>query len=179
MKKKLLLLTFILPFIVFSQQKTFNIEWQDYNTISNGVYSIEVPSFNEANFNYSLGQGLQFVAQWKINNLVNENSITLSNISYTTITKNELKGVDLKTIPNQLKYSLANSIARDKRNAYLIVSPIIKEKGVYKKITTFTVNYNSSNRLITSNTFRREITNSVLSSGEWHKFYVDTTGVFK
>jgi len=125
MKKKLLLLIYILPFIVFSQQKVFNITWQDYKTISNGNFSIEVPSFDEANFNYSLNDGLQFVAQWKINNLVDNSSATLSNVRYATITQNELRGVDLKTIPNQLKYSLDNSIARDKRYAYLIVSPII------------------------------------------------------
>ena len=179
MKKKLLLLTFILPCIVFSQQKAFNISWQDYKTISNGNFSIEVPAFDEAHFNYSLNEGLQFVAQWKINNLIDNRSATLSNVSYTTITKNELKGVDLKTIPNQLKYSLDNSIARDKRYAYLIVSPIIKENGVYKKITAFTVNYNANARSIPSNTFRRAITNSVLNTGQWHRFYVDTTGVFK
>ncbi|MFD2824493.1 type IX secretion system sortase PorU, partial [Lacinutrix iliipiscaria] len=179
MKKKLLVISLILPFIVFSQQKTFNITWQGYKTISNGSYTIQVPSFNSANFNYSLNEGLQFVAQWKISNFINESSVSLSKVSYQTISKSELKGVDLKTVPNQLKYSLDNSVARDKQYAYLMISPIIKENGVYKKITAFTVNYNSNNRSNTLRTHRREITNSVLGSGQWYRFYVDTTGVFK
>jgi len=181
MKKKLFLLTLILPFIVFAQQQTFEITWKDYKTIANGNFSIEVPSFNKEHFNYSLKDGLQFVAQWDISNLVNESSVTLSQVRYANISLNELKGVDLKTIPETLKYNLANSIARNKRNAYLVVSPIIKERGVYKKITSFTVNYNTnanrSSRFTSAS--RRQLTNSVLSSGEWHKFYVDTTGVFK
>ncbi|WP_452226106.1 type IX secretion system sortase PorU [Lacinutrix cladophorae] len=179
MKKNLLLLTLILPFVVFAQQQTFQITWQDYQTISNGEFSIEVPSFNKEHFNYSLDNGMQFVAQWKISNLINESSVSLSQVAYASISLNELKGVDLKTIPNRIKFSLNNSIARDKRNAYLTVSPIIKENGTYKKITSFTVNYNSTNGSRFSNTSRTEITNSVLSSGEWYRFYVDTTGVFK
>ena len=47
-----------------------------------------------------------------------------------------------------------------------------------KKVTAFTVSYN--NTTTSRSTSRtREITNSVLSQGEWYKFYVDTTGVFK
>ena len=180
MKKILLILTLILPFVTFSQQKTFQITWQDYQTISNEKFSIEVPHFNKENFSYSLKDGLQFVAQWDISSFINESSVSLSQVSYANISLSELKGVDLNTIPNKLTYSLANSIARDKRNAYLIVSPIIKENGVYKKITSFTVSYNnSSNSARFSSSSRRELTNSVLSSGSWHKFYVDTTGVFK
>ncbi|WP_338035222.1 type IX secretion system sortase PorU [Lacinutrix himadriensis] len=179
MKKKLLILTLIMPLMMFAQQQTFKITWQDYKTISNEKFSIEVPAFDKEHFNYTLKDGLQFVAQWNTSSLINETSATLSKVSYASISLNELKGVDLKTIPNKLKYSLANSIARDKRNAYLIVSPIIKENGVYKKITSFTVNYNNSNGSRFSNTSRRAITNSVLSSGEWYRFYVDTTGVFK
>jgi len=179
MKKKLLLLTLVLPFFVFSQQKTFNISWQDFKTISNGNFTIEVPAFDETHFNYSLNDGLQFVAQWKITNLVDLGSATVSNVSYASISKSDLKGTDLKTIPNELEYSLKNSTARDKRYAYLILSPIVKVNGVYKKVTAFTVNYTANGKSVPSNTSRRAITNSVLNSGEWHKFYIDTTGVFK
>ena len=61
---------------------------------------------------------------------------------------------------------------------YLEISPIIKDNGVYKKITSFTASYttsNSNNRTLEP----QVITNSVLSAGSWYRFYVDKTGVFR
>ncbi|MBN4084868.1 type IX secretion system sortase PorU, partial [Flavobacteriaceae bacterium AH-315-B10] len=107
-----------------------------------------------------------------------EESIVITNISYASISLNELKDINLKTIPNSVNVELNNSIARDKNSAFIEVSPIIKENGLYKKVTAFTVSYNNvlANRLTFSTNV---ITNSVLSQGEWYKFYIDTTGVFK
>ncbi|RBP29947.1 peptidase C25-like protein [Oceanihabitans sediminis] len=179
MKKILLLIGFILHFAVFSQQKTFKITWQDYTTIATEKFSFEVPYFNKEHFNYSLTDGLQFVAQWEIASLVNESSVALSQVTYASISKNELKGVNLKSIPKKIQYTLSNSIARDVRHAYLEVSPIINDNGVYKKVTSFTVNYDNRSSSRYNGATNRAISNSVLSSGEWYKFYVDTTGVFK
>ena len=185
MKKRFLLLTFFISFVLFSQQKTFNISWEGYKTIGTATYSIKVPSFDNDNFNYSIADGLQFVAQWKVSTVVNESSVTISNVSYTSIPRNELYGLDIKRIPNTIQYALKNSKGRDVNYAFLQVSPIVKDKnGSYKKITSFTVNYNSglSNR---SSSFNRNnaapsiITNSVLRDGDWYRFYVDTTGVFR
>ena len=179
MKKKILLFIYMVTFAVFSQQKQFDITWSDYKTISTGNYTIEVPSFDPEHFSYSLKDGLQFIAQWKIATSINENSVALNNVRYATISSTDLKGVDLKTIPNELTYTLRNSVARDKRFAYLIVSPIVKDaNGTYKKVVSFIVNYNNNTNR-SSIRSRREITNSVLNSGQWYKFYVDTTGVFR
>ena len=59
-----------------------------------------------------------------------------------TISRNELKDLDINKIPNKLKFSLKNSIARNKQFALFQVSPIIKDaNGGFKKITSFTINY--------------------------------------
>jgi len=180
MKKNLLLLTFFLSIAVFSQQKKFNITWDGYKLLSANDFNIEVPFFNPENFNYSLDKGLQFISQWSISNFVNEASVSIENVSYVTISKGDLKGVNLKTIPSELLFQLKNSISRDKHYAFLSISPIIKNKdGSYKKITSFSVNFNSRNRNTSQNNQRREIINSVLSSGSWYRFYVNKSGVFR
>ena len=48
-----------------------------------------------------------------------------------------------------------------------------------KKKTNYNTNKNKSSLFNRSNGGSGVITNSVLSTGEWFKFYVDTTGVFK
>ncbi|MEZ4857114.1 MAG: type IX secretion system sortase PorU [Gelidibacter sp.] len=182
MKKNLFICLALMSFYGFSQQKHFDIKWEGTTTLKTDNSSIEVPAFNKTNFNFDYTTGLTFFAQWEINTLINETSVQLTNVAYSVISASELKAVPQNTIPNAPKLTLKNTIARDKRYAYLEITPIIKDHGVYKKITSFAVNYNTTsysrtntNPLLQTNT----VSNSVLNSGSWHRFYVDKSGVFK
>ena len=182
MRKGFLLLILFFPLLIFSQQKKINLEWEGYRTISVGNYTTKVPSFKGNGFSYTFEDGLQFITQWDIFNYVNESSVAVSNVSYSTISENNLLGLDKEQIPNELKFVLKNTDARGKKHAYFEISPIIKDQnGGFKKLTSFTINYSDrSNRSLNrNNKASRVITNSVLSSGEWYRFYVDTTGVFR
>ncbi len=169
---------------MFSQQKKFIINWDGYKTIFGGNYNLKIPAFNAENFSYDFDEGLLFVTQWKVSNNVNESSIRISNVSYASISKEELKDLNTNTIGSELKFTLKNSKGRTQLFAYFQITPIIKDaNGNYKKVQSFQINYNTkaTQRSFSSkgNGVSGVITNSVLSSGEWFKFYVDTTGVFK
>ena len=185
MKERFLLLFLITSVVVFSQQKKYTIKWEEPQTISGGNFSFKIPSFNEENFSYDFDNGLQFVAQWKISNGIDESSVSLSNVSYTSISKQELKDLEINKISKTLKFSLKNSYSRINKYALFELSPIIKEaNGTYKKVTSFQINYSEGGNASRSsiNKFSnasKVISNSVLNSGEWYRFYVDTTGVFK
>ncbi|MBJ6367960.1 type IX secretion system sortase PorU [Snuella sedimenti] len=184
MKQKISLLLFIISFSLFSQQKRFDIVWDGVQVISGGTYKIKIPAFNHENFSYSFEEGLQFIAQWETLRTVSESSVTLSNVAYEYISKQDLRDLDLSKIPNALNFSLKNSNARDQLYAFLELSPIIKEaNGVYKKVVSFQVNYKEGNdtsrNALSKMANSKGITNSVLRSGSWYRFYVDTTGVFK
>lgn len=180
MKKKFLFLTFFATIAIYSQQKQFQIVWKGDKILTADTYSVTVPSFNEANFNYSDSDGLQFVSQWQVSQAVDPSSVRVENVTYATMSRRDLKQLAIETIPSRLTYSLKTSMARDDMYAYFVMSPIIKEaNGSFKKVTSFTVSY-SNGRLITNrHGQQRAITNSVLSSGQWYKFYVDKTGVHK
>ncbi|PWK18267.1 type IX secretion system sortase PorU [Xanthomarina spongicola] len=180
MKKKLLSLLLFVTFLTYSQQKQFEIRWEGNKVLSTESFKLILPSFNEENFNYNLNEGLQFVSQWPISQAVDENSVLVSNVQYTTISKADLKDLNIETIPSELTYSLKTSIARNTYYAYFVLSPIVKSsQGLYKKVTSFSISY-TNGRLQTNNTYNnRVITNSVLSSGQWYKFQIDKTGVFK
>ncbi|RLJ67172.1 peptidase C25-like protein [Lacinutrix venerupis] len=180
MKKILFVITVLLCTLVYSQQKKFNLTWTDSKTLSTGSYSLTLPIFlPEENYSINPKTGISFVAQWDVSSSINEDNVTLSNVKYASISKSELKDLDLKTIPSTLQYSLKNAIARENRYALLTVSSIIKTgTNAYKKITSFTVNYENSNVSYRTNN-NQTITNSVLSSGTWYKFGIDKSGVFK
>ncbi|WP_435413059.1 type IX secretion system sortase PorU [Psychroserpens mesophilus] len=178
--KKLLFISFILcSTFAFTQQRQFVIQWDGTRTLETSSYQFELPGFNKENYNYSDSEGLHFVSQWETNTLLNENSLIVSNISYEVISVSELKALSKDLIPNSIKAKLSNSIDRNKSYAFLKVSPIINDNGIFKKITSFTINYSlasSSNRSASNS---QEIVNSVLSSGSWRRFYVENSGVFK
>ena len=186
MKKKILLFLLICSTVVFSQQKKYSITWSASEKISGSNFKFETPSFNKEYFTFNFEDGLLFVDQWETINAIDESSITVSNVVYGNITKTELKDLDLKTIPSKLSYSLKNSTSRNKQYGYFQLTPIIKEaNGALKKVLSFQIDYkngNSRNRVSPSNKgFKtsKVISNSALSSGEWYRFYLDTTGVFK
>ena len=178
MKKIIFLLFTCLTTLTFSQTKSFQINWKGVKTLSLETSDFQVPQFNKENFNFSSEKGLLFFAQWKSNSHIDEASVLLDEVNYTSISRAELGDVDPKTIPVKPIYVLKNSISRDKHWLHLEMSPVIQEKGVFKKITSFKIKYSSSQ----GNQFNRnsqEIVNSVLSQGTWYKFHIDTTGVFK
>ncbi|ALJ04839.1 peptidase C25 [Pseudalgibacter alginicilyticus] len=182
MKERFLLFIFFISVFVFSQQKKHTITWGGLQTISSGSYALKIPSFNENNFVYDLDEGLLFIDQWETLGFVNESSVSVTNVSYVSMSKNDLGDLDSNQIPNNLEYKLKNTSARGKQSVYFQLSPIIKDAEGFKKITSFTISYNtntSRNSSLNKISNTKIISNSVLSTGQWYRFYVDTTGVFK
>jgi len=178
MKKSFFILFFLSALLCYSQQKQFNIDWNGTKTLFTSSSKVEVPFFNKEHFSFDHVTGLKFVAQWESPQLINEKSIQLSNVRFAPISLTELKDVDLKTIPNEIKPTFRNTNARGKQYAFLEVPPIINENGIYKKVLGFTLIYNTTyvNRISTTT---RVVSNSVLNIGSWYKLYIDKTGVFK
>jgi hypothetical protein len=178
MKKFLFSVILLTTLLSYSQQKQFTIDWNGTRTLSTSSSKVEVPSFNNSNFSFDHVSGLKYISQWESNGLVNENSLKISNISYLTISKNELKDIRLETIPKKIQSLIKNTNSRGKRSVYFEMSPIINDNGIYRKVRSFTItyNFNQANR---SRSSSRVIVNSVLNQGDWYKFYIEKTGVFK
>ncbi|WP_194766158.1 type IX secretion system sortase PorU [Tamlana sp. I1] len=184
MKNKLLFLLLITSVGLFAQQKKYSISWEGYQKLSGGNFEIELPAFNKDHFEYN-ADGLFFVDQWESQNQVDESSVALSQVVYQSISVSELKDLNLNTIPSEIDFALRNSVSRNKRFVSFQLKPIIKDAdGRYKKVTSFQINYKygitASSRSFGKNyVSSKVVSNSVLSSGKWYKFYIDTTGVFK
>jgi len=179
MKNSSIFILIMLGFFAFGQQKQFNIEWNGDKVLETEYSKIIVPGFDQKHFSYDSKNGLLFFSQWDSSGgLVDENSVTLSNVAYETITQSDLKNLNVNLIPETVKFNFYNTNARGKRGYYIQVSPIINDRGAFKKIKSFTINYNTraSRSPIVA---KSQITNSVLNSGEWYKFYIEESGVFQ
>ena len=178
--KNCLLIVFVFGVLLaFGQQKQFNISWNGSVELETAYGKKIVPSFDSKHFSYNEERGLKYFVQWESNGAaIDENIVSLSNVVYEVISLADLKDLDSNLIPSEPVYQLFNTRARNNYAYYFEISPVIKDREVYKKIKSFTINYNTSAGR-TQNQRNSQIVNSVLSNGEWYKFYIEESGVFR
>ncbi|QIE60326.1 type IX secretion system sortase PorU [Rasiella rasia] len=181
MKKLLLLLIFIaLSQTVVSQSKQIVIPWT--NTSPTNIQKIAVNQAKDTQLDTDAGlqlgeEKVLYQQQWAESRWVDEKSLVISNVVFAPISANELSKLNTKLIPSQVTSSIASLDVRGALYSRVSISPIVKEGNAYRKIVSFSVNYKfkSANR----STTRMPITNSVLASGDWYKFKVEETGVYR
>jgi hypothetical protein len=184
MKKiALFILLFFYVFGYSQQRKSINIVWLDKNEIDFGTYKIICPTFEGDYLNFDFESKQLFYSKKEVvNNYIDETSLQFNNIVYESIPETSLGDLNRKKIPTSINASISNSKARELHYANLVFSPIIKDGTGYKKVISFTYSYslsgNNSKFIQTSNNVSN-ITNSVLASGNWYRFYIEKSGVHK
>jgi hypothetical protein len=182
MKKTILfILLFSVVFVFGQQTDNISINWNsnvDYNI---GETSIRVPQFDLEFYNIDIPlKKIQFRKLISVGSTSNASSLIISNVVYQTIPENQIYDLDKNLIPNKIEAVLEVVRARDDYRGILIVSPIIKEGNSYKKVISF--NYSFQNSLSERNqnpNVVESISNSVLTSGTWYRFYVEKSGIYK
>lgn len=110
------------------------------------------------------------------------NSIQITNVIYEQISAADLGDLIQNNIPEKPNESVKVVSSRGNQQAFLILSPIIKEGNGYKKIKSFSYSSTASTSKTNSSTLTQKnaiISNSVLASGDWYRFYVEKSGVYK
>ncbi|MCV2486159.1 type IX secretion system sortase PorU [Flavobacterium sp. SH_e] len=184
MKQVLFTYLFLLPIISFSQiNGSFTINWQEKKEMNYGDQKFIIPYFS--------GNGFRFDASKKSINLMinlnqnvsgNSNSIQISNVQYEQISVADLGDLSQNNIPNKPNEALKTASSRGNQQTFLLLSPIIKEGNSFKRIKSFTYSSNNSTAKSSSSSVYQKtkvISNSVLSSGDWYRFYVEKSGVYK
>ncbi|MBC8755686.1 type IX secretion system sortase PorU [Kordia sp. YSTF-M3] len=181
MKNTLTLLIGILFISAHAQNKHFDLVWNDTPTqFSTETTTIALPTFTKEYFVYNDDATINFIAQWDDDRAVNKNSIRIENVAYGSISNQNLGGIDKRKLPTSIKSKILNSGARGKNAHILIVSPLINENGVVKKVLSFDVSYNFLARRPNSGFKNSEaITSSVLASGNFYKFSVEESGIHR
>lgn len=182
MKKTILfLLLFSVTFASAQQSDNVSINWNstiDYNI---GESSIKIPQFDSEFYNIDISlRKIQYRKFVLVSDLTNSSSLVITNVNYQTINESELYDLNKALIPNKIQASLEVVRAREDYKGVLILNPIIKEGNVYKKVVSFTYSFQNSisNRSQNPNVVQA-VSNSVLATGAWHRFYVEKSGVYK
>ncbi|EDP97681.1 type IX secretion system sortase PorU [Kordia algicida OT-1] len=182
MKKTLTFLIGLLFISASAQNKHFDLTWEDSpKEFLKENSTTALPAFNEEYYVNNDDGTISFIAQWDDDRYVNKNTIQITNVAYGTISNQNLGGIDKRRLPTSIEAKIVNSSARGKNAHILIVSPLINDNGVIKKVLSFDVNYSflarRPNNSIAKNT--AAVTSSVLASGNFYRFSVQESGIHR
>lgn len=186
MMRKLLLLFvgFILAGNSFGQNRDVTISWEVEDAPKSslvGTTSSENSSRRDrvlSNLNLQLEpDALLYEHQWKDKGFANESSLQITNIVYGDLTSEEMGRVNKNLVPNTPKYSISSTMGRSIIYTTVAISPVVRVNGQYRRINSFSVDYTYKKQSRNSN--RIPLTNSVLATGNWYKFKVEETGVYR
>lgn len=183
MKKIITIFILVLNYFpaISQEQGNISMKWTDKKELSYGSFSYMVPQFNIENFLFdTYSKTVTYSLTIPLNNAVNESVFQINNLVFEPILESQLGDIAIKTIPTTFKYSFINNIARDKYFGTIIISPIIKEGNSFKKLISFSYSIaQNSQRIQQTVNNTTAIENSVLDTGNWYRFYVEKSGVFK
>ena len=185
MKKILLYILVLLVGNAFAQKaETIALDWKVQTAYDLGDVTLNIPQFQSEFFNFNVSERtIQFKKAFAIPALLKKEALQVSTITYQTISETDLLDLDKTKIPLSADVNFETSRARSTFKGLLVFNPIIKEKGVYKKVVSISYSINTTNvaNRLSGNNYRSApaITNSVLASGNWYRFYVEKSGVYK
>ena len=181
MKKLLLLYLVLTGVFTFAQQRGADIiiNWGPTVLIPFGETKIKLPQFDRENFQFKGETGqLLFYKKIPQATAIDEKSLKITNVVFEPVTDSELGSLKVSAIPDKINASIYNLVGRDKRSALLTFFPIIKDGSGYKKVKSLTYNFLpdlTASRAAGPGTVN-VISNSVLATGEWYRFYVIKSG---
>ncbi|KAF2340002.1 type IX secretion system sortase PorU [Flavobacterium tistrianum] len=184
MKQAYLIYFFLIPILSFSQTNgAITIDWQNKKEVNYGENKIIIPYFSGSSFRFDITKkSIMLLQNLNQRGLSNGNSAQISNIVYESISRVDLGDLAPENIPEKPNESVIVTNARDIQYSFLSLSPIIREGNNYKRIKSFSYFINNSTaRTASASSFQKSaaIVNSVLASGEWYRFYVQKSGVYK
>ncbi len=181
MKRKLAFLIgmFITVFAV-GQSRDIHIYWEDSTPLASNAKKVSSPNLHDFHLSQlgltNTAEKLSYEARWEDRGFADPKSLQLSNIRWEDVNSAELKKFNTSLIPDQIRYSIQSSRGREKIYTGITITPLVKRNGRVQRITSFQVSYGYTNPPVKR---RMPIVNSVLSSGEWYRFRVEKTGVYK
>ena len=179
MKTSFLAVLFFVFQISLAQNQDFNISWEDSRLFESGIEQLYLPFTDDLSMSFSYDEGLYLYKEWAFQGS-SATSIEFSNLSFEDISKTQLNDLDPNLVPTEVKTEYGITSARGSTQAFFKIAPIIIRDGRYQRLVSFSISLSaqgSRSANFTSN--QNTVTNSVLASGQWYKFYVEESGIYR
>jgi len=181
--KSFRLLFFVFIYIVSNAQQSFdiNLDWklQNYTTTNQEFL---LPMFEVKNFYFDEGIGQVFYQNLiKSESILGENSVTIGKFQTEIVASTDLGSIKVSEIPSKFTYQVSNVTERDQISHWIQFNPFFKENNQIYRVKNISFNYvlESSNQNKPTLLNFQGISNSVLRTGEWYRFFVEKSGVYR
>ena len=184
MRKIILILIILFPLVSSAQIRgAESIEWLDKKEMFYGDYKVIIPQFTGNSFHYNAStRTLLFTLKIKEPIYFDKGKILISNVVYETISALQLGDLSIENITDNINTTFTVTNSREIREAFITLTPIIKDEFGYKRIKSFSYEVeDTSARTARSSRVAKtsSVSNSVLASGNWFRFYIEKSGVYK
>lgn len=184
MRQLLFFILILMSFPTYSQiNGDVKIEWLGKIDINYGEQKINIPKFFGDSFNFDASnKTIKYVLKLEEIGEYEENNFQISNVVYSSISYSDISNLDINNIPENINVSIKNYKSRNLFSSFLSFSPIIKDQTGFKKVISFSFNLKLKNSFDSKKGLTKKsnsISNSVLSTGDWFRFYVEKSGVYK
>lgn len=179
MKKIVFLLLFVSFYTNAQVSGSFVLDWKESFSYSIGETIYRIPQFNSENYYFNeVEKSIEFRLNVPTTAVINESSLRVFNVVYENV--NQLGDLSPLYISSSISAVAKNVAARDDLFAQITLKPIIKGTSGFQRLKSFdySLELGSSNKLAARGGFN-EIANSVLATGDWYRFYVEKSGVYK
>lgn len=176
MKKLLPVFALLGFYTVNAQTKDVQLKWTEQNITISSAESFFVPSFQAEYFHYNSSD--KIIRASAIVNNVQGNQVRIVSQNLQAIDISKYKDINPKNIPATVNPTVRIYTTKGVQSAIVDFNPIIKTGSGYSKVTNivFEILGGKSNQAKDTDF---TIQNSVLAQGNWYKFKVSETGVYR
>ena len=168
-------------FFGYSQKNgSVELKWIDKENYYSEKSSVIIPQFNNEYILFdSFTKSLTCVVTIEDVGFAQNTKLEIIKPVFEIIPETYIGELDKKHIPKALKEEFEYINARDKKLGQIKISPIINDNNILKKLISFEYKFSSSTDRTSISNNIVAIDNSVLSTGDWYRFYVEKSGIYK
>lgn len=175
MKKLITALVLLSGLTGVSQSQDVYLQWDDVDFLASDARSYFVPSFQTDYYNFNPGTK-KLTANVVINNAQGSNLRIVSQ-NFQSIDVKKYKDLDEKNISTSIDPKVHFYTNKGVKTAIITFNPIIKTTNGYQKVTNIRFELVGSSNNYAAKSFN--ISNSVLSQGNWFKLKVNDSGIYR
>ncbi len=160
----------------YAQVKTVNIEWSNANNLKITKSQINIKGASPF-FVDDSGFVEELISSWKASNESYAGS-KATDVVFESVSEELYKDVEINELPTRFVAFVERRKSREANFEILKFNPLINKNGIIRRVTSF--NLKQQNRRLSARDLNvPSRSSSVLASGDWKRFAVDTSGVHK
>lgn len=166
-----------------SNRNQIELDWRSNELTIDDETKIKVPNFTPNYFFYDDAEKTIFAKlKIKTSGIPDVQSLVISNQTWEPISNADLGELDRTKIADNSTPTLEISRGRDQWYAAITIHPLRNVNGQFQRLTSFTYSFQLQNVQTLSNEVLNEfsgIQNSIFSQGQWFRFFVQRSGVYR